>query len=112
MTTHDDDILDFDFFDEGATTEAPAREETGRRPSGEGPRGPHVCSGGLTPLLRLIGLIAFAILLVVLVVVGRRGAPATASAAPTTNYMGDLRPIATDSPRSAGNWRSCPRRPA
>ena len=97
MTTHDDDILDFDFFDEGATREAPAREETSRRPSGEGPRGPRLRSGGLTPLLRLIGLIAFAILLVVLVVVWAQGCASDRQRDAYDDYMSDLRPIATDS---------------
>ncbi len=97
MTTHDDDILDFDFFDEGATREAPAREETSRRPSGEGPRGPRLRSGGLTPLLRLIGLIAFAILLVVLVVVWAQGCASDRQRGAYDDYMSDLRPIATDS---------------
>ena len=72
MSTHDDDILDFDFFEEGATREdAPTREGRGgdRRPTrgGSGPRRPHLRGTGLTPLLRLVGLIAFAILIVVAV---------------------------------------------
>ena len=97
MSTHDEDILDFDFFDEGATTEAPAREEPGGRPSGRGPRRPHVRPGGWTPLLRLIGLIAFAILLVVLVVVWAQGCAGDRKRDSYSNYTGDLRPIAQDS---------------
>jgi hypothetical protein len=95
VSTHDEDILDFDFFDEGATTEAPAREE-GRRPSTRGPRGP-VRPGGWTPLLRLIGLIAFAILLVVLVVVWAQGCAGDRKRDAYVDYMGDLRPIAQNS---------------
>ena len=93
MSTHDDDILDFDFLDEGATSETQSRDPrpAERRPpgggsgggSGGGPRdrGPRGGSGrqmlrgagGLTPLLRLVGLIAFAILLVVLLVLWAQG---------------------------------------
>jgi hypothetical protein len=72
VSTRDDDI-EFDFFDE--TQEAPAGDRTARRSSGEdgdGPRGPRRPSfrapTGFTPLLRLIGLVAFAILVVVLLV--------------------------------------------
>jgi hypothetical protein len=70
VSTRDDDI-DFDFFEEPATQEAPARERTLRRPAPRGPRGPRQplrAPTGLTPLLRLIGLVAFAILVVVLLV--------------------------------------------
>lgn len=77
MSTQDDDILDFDFFDESATREdAPTREGRGgeRRPARGGPRRPQLRGpGGLTPLLRLVGLIAFAILIVVLLVVWAQG---------------------------------------
>jgi hypothetical protein len=67
--------FEFDFFDEPETQEAPSRERTLRRPlrgrgdgNGGGPRRPVRPAGGLTPLLRLVGLIAFAILIVVLLV--------------------------------------------
>ena len=77
MSEHDDD-LDFDFFDD----EPPARtvveeEEPARTPppetdggGGRPPRRPPTVRGpmGMTPLLRLAGLIAFAILIVVLFV--------------------------------------------
>ena len=73
MSTRDDDILDFDFFDEeeaptwqepeGYESQPPS--ERGRRGRGSGFRPPR----NLTPLLRLIGLIALAILVVVLLVV-------------------------------------------
>ena len=73
MSTRDDDI-EFDFFDD-RTQEAPAGDRTARRPGGsdgDGPRGPRRPSfgapTGLTPLLRLVGLVAFAILVVVLLV--------------------------------------------
>jgi hypothetical protein len=62
-----DDGTDIDFFEELPTREA-ARERT-RRPGGGGPRPPRRRSGapaGLTPTLRLAGLIGFAIVIVVL----------------------------------------------
>ncbi|HZG36631.1 MAG TPA: CARDB domain-containing protein [Gaiellaceae bacterium] len=77
MSERDPD-LEFDFFDEPETQEAPSRERT-LRPlrgrgrgrgdgNGGGPRRPVRPASGLTPLLRLVGLIAFAILIVVLLV--------------------------------------------
>jgi hypothetical protein len=63
MSERDSDI-EFDFFDEGETREATDVE----RPRRRGPRPPVRPPAGLTPLLRLIGLISFAILIVVLLV--------------------------------------------
>lgn len=73
MSTRDDDI-EFDFFDD-RTQEAPAGDRSTRRSNGQdgggsgGPRRPSFrAPSGFTPLLRLIGLVAFAILVVVLLV--------------------------------------------
>ena len=73
MSEHDDDIIEFDFFDEPVTVEqqTPSRMRMPRRRrGGEGgpPRQPIRPPQGFTPLLRLVGLIAFAILVVVLLV--------------------------------------------
>jgi hypothetical protein len=83
MSERDDDIIDFDFFDEPPTVEQqppPQRVRLPRRTKREGGDGgggggsrirrPSMRPGGgsFTPLLRLIGLIAFAILIVVLLV--------------------------------------------
>ena len=80
MSSHDDDILDFDFFEEGATRETQGQPRPGgdpRAPGGGGGRGPRRpqfrAPHGLTPLLRLIGLVAFAIVIVVLLVVWGQG---------------------------------------
>ena len=82
MSSHDDDILDFDFFEEEATREANAgdraeRDASGPQPSGGGGGGPRrpqfQAPRGLTPILRLIGFVAFAILIVVLLIVWAQG---------------------------------------
>jgi hypothetical protein len=82
VTSHDDDILDFDFFEEEATREASTgdraeRDVTGPQPSGGGGGGPRrprfQAPRGLTPILRLIGFVAFAILIVVLLIVWGQG---------------------------------------
>ena len=78
MSSHDDDNLDFDFFDD-ATHESPGagRAETSSRPSGGGGGGPRRpqfhAPHGVTPILRLIGFVAFAILIVVLLVLWAQG---------------------------------------
>jgi len=80
--SHYDDELDFDFFDEDpAAREVTVEDDAGdRRPPAEvdgggggGGRPPRRTGGargpmGMTPLLRLAGLIAFAILIVVLLI--------------------------------------------
>ena len=75
MSTHDDDDIQFDFFDEPETVEAtqrrrlPRLEMPGSRGGGgdgERPRGPRPGPPtGIVPLARLIGLIAIAIVVVV-----------------------------------------------
>ena len=95
MSTRDEDILDFDFFEE---EDAPAWEEPegfeavpaterGRR-GGGGSRfgGPH----NLTPLLRLIGLVALAILVVVLLVVWVEGCTADAKRDRNETYLAEI----------------------
>ncbi len=94
MSTRDDDILDFDFFDE---EEAPSWEEPegfdpqppserGRRGRGSGFRPPR----NLTPLLRLVGLIALAILVVVLLVVWVEGCTEEAKLDRNRTYLADI----------------------
>src|SRR3954471_6332665 len=74
MSTHDDDDLEFDFFDEPETVEAtqrrrlPRLEMPGNRGGGgdeRPPRAPRSAPTGLVPLARLVGLIAIAIAVVV-----------------------------------------------
>jgi hypothetical protein len=103
MSTRDDDILDFDFFDE---EEPPSWEEPegleprtpperGRRGRGSGFRPPR----NLTPLLRLIGLVALAILVVVLLVVWVEGCTEEAKLDRNRTYLADVGAIGNASAR-------------
>lgn len=101
MSTNDDDI-EFDFFDEPETVEAtqrgrrlPRRERGG---GGGGPRRPQMrAPTGLTPLLRLVGLIAFAIVVVVALIswVGACQGKSTQDA--YSSYAAEMRTIAQSS---------------
>jgi hypothetical protein len=85
--------FDFDFFEEPETEEAPARTRTGR-----GPRRPPIRPpGGLTPLLRLVGLIAFAIAAIVVLVLVVQSCRGDDERELYAGYMTDLEPIARDS---------------
>lgn len=104
MGVYDDDILDFDFV-EDATRESPApkRGSDTRPPAGGGGGGggrrprrlgrPH----GAAPLLRLIGLVAFAILLIVLLAVWVQGCAETSKQSAYDTYYGDIGGVASDS---------------
>jgi hypothetical protein len=104
MGTRDEDILDFDFFDE---EEAPSWEEPdglesqppvpGRRRRDGGSRfGP---PRNLTPLLRLIGLVALAILVVVLLVVWIEGCTADAKRERNSTYLAEIGAVGNASAR-------------
>ena len=103
MTVHDDDILDFDFVDDETREIAPTTRPAGRPPVGGGPRGggprrpqlraPH----GLTPLLRLAGLVAFAILVVVLLAVWVQGCAGADEQTTYGDYLTDANAIGQDS---------------
>jgi len=103
VSSHDDDILDFDFFEDDATREAqgPTRGEGSGRPSGGGgggPRRPRLSAPhGITPLLRLIGLVAFAILVVVLLAVWVQGCAGDKKRSNYTSAMTDLGTIGSSS---------------
>ena len=77
MSSHDDDDIGFDFFDEPETVEATRRplrrgSRFGNGAGGDGPprppRAPMRAPTGLVPLARLVGLIAIAIVVVVALV--------------------------------------------
>jgi hypothetical protein len=92
MTDRSTDI-EFDFFDEPETEEAPSRA----RPQRRGPRPPARPPAGFTPLLRLVGLIAFAILIVVLLVFWVQSCRAADKRDTYREYMGEVRAVARDS---------------
>ncbi len=105
MSTRDDDILDFDFFDEedapsweepeGLETPPPTSERRGGR--GRGSRfGP---PRNLTPLLRLVGLIALAILVIVLLAVWVEGCTADAKRDRNSTYLAEIGAIGNASAR-------------
>src|ERR671929_277955 len=95
MTERDADI-EFDFFEEPVTREAARPERPPPRPGG--PRRPPVRTPqGLTPLLRLVGLIAFAIVIVVLLVYAIEGCQSSSKHAKYDHYVTKVRDIATHS---------------
>ena len=97
MAERSDDIdaFDFDFFEEPATEEAAQRRE----PRRGGPRRPVRPPSGLTPLLRLIGLIAFAIAVVLVLVLWAQSCRAESKREEFSAYLGDVRTVANESNR-------------
>jgi CARDB len=104
VTVHDDDILDFDFVDDETREIAPTPRPGGRPPVGGGPRGgggprrpqlrtPH----GITPLLRLAGLVAFAVLVVVLLAVWVQGCATEDEQTTYGDYLGQVDAVGKDS---------------
>jgi hypothetical protein len=103
MSQRDSDF-EFDFFEEPETQEAPGRaDRTLRRPlGGRGPRlprGPVRPRAGFTPLLRLLGLIAFAILLVVLLLLWVQSCQEDQKREAYSDYMTDISAVGRDSER-------------
>jgi hypothetical protein len=97
MSERETSEIEFDFFEEPATTEAARPDREPRRPRrGRRPPGP---PSGLTPLLRLVGLISFAILVVVLLVFWISSCRGEAKQDTYANYMGDVDRIANQSER-------------
>jgi hypothetical protein len=94
MTERDTEI-EFDFFEEPATREAERPERAPRR--GRGPRRPQGPPSGLTPLLRLVGLISFAILVVVLLVFWVSSCRGEAKRDRYQSYMEDVQEVAEQS---------------
>jgi len=92
MSERDSDI-EFDFFeDEPATTEAQER-----RPDRRGGRPPIRPPAGVTPLLRLVGLVAFAILIVVLLVFAVQSCRGSQKRDTYEGYMDDTGEVAAQS---------------
>jgi CARDB len=103
VTTHDEDILDFDFFgeEEPPTWDEPAERRPGpprdRPPRRRGPR--FTAPGNLTPLLRLVALISLAILIVVLLAVWVEGCTTNQKRERYQDYMTDVGEIGNASAR-------------
>ncbi len=99
MSERDDDIIDFDFFDDAETEQATQRRPAIRpRPSGRpggGPprrptfRGPQ----GVTPLLRLILLIALAIFVVIVLVFWVQSCRSESRTNAYRDYMADMKTV-------------------
>ena len=97
MSSRDNDF-EFDFFEEPETQEAPGRSDRTRR-GPRMPRGPIRPRAGFTPLLRLLGLIAFAILIVVLLLLWVQSCQEDAKRDSYSSYMTDMSAVARDSER-------------
>src|SRR5919204_1480551 len=99
MSERDTDI-EFDFFDEPETEEAPERIRLPRRPAGPGgPSGPRRVRtpAGFVPMLRLAGLVAFLIFAVIILVFIARGCASSSKQSSYANYMDKARRLAHDS---------------
>ena len=108
MSTRDEDILDFDFFDdeEPPSWEEPVERGQGGPPRDRGPRrrGPRFRGpGNLTPLLRLIALVALAILIVVLLVVWAEGCSSDRKQTRYGDYMTEIGAVGNASARLGQN---------
>ena len=102
MSVHDDDILDFDFVDDETREIAPPTRPSGGPPGGGsrggGPRRPQLRTPqGLTPLLRLAGLVALAILVVVLVAVWVQGCAGQDDQTAYGDYLAGAGEVGNDS---------------
>jgi hypothetical protein len=94
-----DHDIEFDFFEEPETTEAPPPPR--RVPRRTGPRRPPIRpAAGTAPLLRLIGLISFAIVIVVLLVLWAQGCRDNARKDSYRSYISKVKTVADASTRS------------
>ena len=98
MSDFGDDI-EFDFFDEPKPREDEPRRRPAKRLGGAGgpPRRAVRPPRGFTPLLRLAGLIAFAILIVVVLVFWVQSCQGASKQSAYQNYMAQVSTIAQDS---------------
>jgi CARDB protein len=100
MSEYDSDI-EFDFFDdEPETGESPSstgRSRSQRPPGGQPPKRPP--GHGISPTVRLAGLIVFAILIVVLLVLWVQSCSGTSKKSSYQHYLDKIAPLAVDSNR-------------
>jgi hypothetical protein len=103
MTERDDDIIEFDFFDEPETEQATQRRPALRprqsgRPGGGPPRRPTFRGPqGVTPLLRLILLIALAIFVVIVLVFWVQSCRSESRTNAYRDYMADMKTVGDSS---------------
>lgn len=103
MTERDDDIIEFDFFDEPETEQATQRRPALRsrqpgRPGGGPPRRPTFRGPqGVTPLLRLILLIALAIFVLVVLVFWIQGCRSESRTNAYRDYMAEMKTVGDSS---------------
>src|SRR4051794_27908930 len=98
MSERDIDDIEFDFFDEPAEEEVTQRRRAVRPPQRQrGPRPPMRPPSGLTPLLRLVGLIAAAILVIVLLVFWVQSCQSDQKTTAYKNYVDDVTVVAKSS---------------
>jgi hypothetical protein len=88
------DPIEFDFFDDAPSTESPRRDSEPPRRRPRIPQGP---PGGGQPLLRLAGLIAGGILLVVVLIIWVNACREDQKKAQYDDYMGEVAKISSDS---------------
>jgi CARDB len=105
MSEHDSDI-EFDFFDEQETGESPPppdRSRSQRPPDGPPPRRPSD-RPGIPPTVRLVGLIAFGILIIVLLVLWVQSCSSTSKKSSYQSYLGKVAELAADSNRLGSSF--------
>jgi hypothetical protein len=96
----DDDDLEFDFFDEPLTTEAPTQVEPPPRRSGEGPPPPPIrprSPGANAPILRLAVLLGAAIVIAVALVFGINSCRGDQSKGEYDDYLKSVGAVASQS---------------
>jgi CARDB protein len=106
-TTHDDDF-EFDFFDEPDEETITHRRGPVRAPQKpkRGPRRPAGPPSGFTPILRLVGLIAFAILVVVLLVFWIQGCQNSSKEKAYKDYLTQVAAVARASSQTGKTLNS------
>jgi hypothetical protein len=113
MSEYDSDI-EFDFFDEPETGEqAPpsGRSRSQRPPGGPPPKRPPE-HHGISPTLRLAGLIVFGILIVVLLVLWVQSCSSTSKKSSYQHYVDKISPLALDSNRAGSTLATAIATPA
>lgn len=97
MSERDDDIIEFDFFDDAETQQATQRRPAVRRGGGP-PRRPQLrAPQGFTPLLRLVLLIALAIFVVVVLVFWIQSCRSESRENAYRDYMAEMNRVADSS---------------